>query len=187
MELFGYDLTTILVAGAAWLSISYLFWVFVARPMFKKWTKATIVNMLKDPDREVIAAINDLTAAMLPGIWNWFLTAEIKTGKVIENEDGTKTEETTTPYASLINSTATIFFKKLSGMKGGAMKGANALLGQIEGGDTAPLLSFLAPQKGEDPTMWMLKQKLAPIIGDIIEKKLNNLVSNTNASGAEGW
>lgn len=187
MEIFGYDLLTIAVAGAAWLSISYLFWVFVARPMFKKWTKSTIINMLKDPDGEVVSAINDLTNVMLPTIWNWFLTAEIKTGKIIENEDGTKTEETTTPYASLINSTATILFKKFSGMKGGAMKGANALLGQIEGGDGAPLLSFLAPQKGEDPTLWMLKQKLAPIIGDIIEKKLNSALGNITQGGAEGW
>lgn len=187
MELFGYDLLTIAAAGAAWLSVSYLFWVFVARPMFKKWTKSTIINMLKDPDGEVVSAINDLTNVMLPTIWNWFLTSEIKTGKIIENEDGIKTEETTTPYASLINSTATIFFKKLSGMKGGAMKGANALLGEIEGGNIAPLMSFLGPQKGEDPTLWAIKQKLAPMISDIIEKKLNSIVGNTNASGAEGW
>ena len=187
MEVFGYDVLTILLAGAAWLSISYLFWVFVARPMFKKWTKSTIINMLKDPDGEVIAAINDLTEVMLPGIWNWFLTSEIKTGKIIENEDGTKTEETTTPYASLINSTATIFFKKLSGMKGGAMKGANALLGQLEGGEGAPFLPFLAPQKGEDPTLWAIKQKLGPIIGQYVEEIIKSKLKNIGTGGAEGW
>lgn len=183
MELLGYDLTTILVAGAAWLSISYLFWVFVARPMFKKWTKSTIVNMLKDPDGEVVGAITDLTNVMLPSIWNWFLTAEIKTGKVIENDDGTKTEETTTPYASLINSTATIFFKKLSGAKGGVMKGMNAALGEVVGDEGAPFLSMLAPPKGVDPMMWRLQQLVSPLI----EQKIKSMLDNTNSSGGAGF
>lgn len=118
MELFGIDVIYIIATGIAWFLGSYLFWVFVARPMFKKWVKSTILLMVTEPDADTKLAIN----SMFTLGWNWFLTP-VETGKIIKqkDEEGNEIEvkEALSPYNQLIGESARIIFMKFKAQTGG--------------------------------------------------------------------
>ena len=89
---------------------SLLLWVLVGRKIITKYGADAWIARLKEPDDDMKAAIDSLVSGifnekMMVMAWNWFLTAQIPTGKKETLEDGTEREVTTTPYQSLIQAT----------------------------------------------------------------------------------
>jgi len=184
MQILGLDLLYIIAVGLAWIIGSVVMYIFVLRPLFKRWVKNTITSMLSDPDDEVVAAMGELVTRMVPMAWNWFLTAEIKTGKKVQTEDGTEVDEITTPYQSLLQATAKAIYSKFVSGKGGMMKGANALAEGLVSPEGAPFMAMLGPQKGESAAMFQLKQMILPYIDQIIKSKMKDIVSG---GASEKW
>jgi len=122
--------------------------------------------------------------------WNWFLTAQIPTGKNEIGEDGIEHPITTTPYQSLIDATSRAIFQKFKAMRGGLTTQGNAQLAESLGDGAAPFLASLAgPRKGQSTAEWVIEQALMKALepNGILGKKLNSLANNVSQGGAEGW
>lgn len=174
---------------------SLLLWVLVGRKIITKYGADAWIARLKDPDDDMKAAIDSLVSGifnekMMVMAWNWFLTAQIPTGKEETLEDGTTRPITTTPYRSLIDATTQAIFLKFKAMRGGLTTQGNAQLAESLGDGAAPFLASLAgPRKGQSTAEWVIEQALMKALepNGILGKKLNNLVANTNGGGAENW
>ena len=174
---------------------SLLLWVLVGRKIITKYGADAWIARLSDPDDDMKRALESLTSnilneKMMVLAWNWFLTAQIPTGKKETLEDGTEREVTTTPYQSLIQATTTAIFLKFKAMRGGLTTQGNAQLAESLGDGAAPFLASLAgPRKGQSTAEWVIEQALMKALepNGILGKKLNNLAGNISASGAEGW
>jgi len=181
MEVLGVDVLYIAGATLGWLTLSYLFWVLVARPMFKKWVKGTILLMVTEPDEDTKTAINSLFTLG----WNWFLTP-VKTGKTIKQTDdeGNSQEvpEVLSPYQQMIAESSRILFMKFKGMTGGSKTQLqNELSGLTEGN---PLGLSPAALKA------LLKGQIGPAVMEVGMPKLmeffNKKKDNINTGGT-GW
>jgi len=169
---------------------SLLLWVLVGRKIITKYGADAWIARLKEPDEEMTAAIDALVSRifnekMMAMAWNWFLTAQIPTGKVEVGEDGTEKPITTTPYQSLIEATSQAILLKFKSMRGGLTTQGNAEL--AEG---APFLAGLAgPRKGQSTAEWVLEQALMKALqpGGMLEQKLKALTGVNTVSGVEGW
>lgn len=174
---------------------SLLLWVLVGRKIITKYGADAWIARLKDPDDDMKAAIDSLVSGifnekMMVMAWNWFLTAEIPTGKNQIGEDGLEKPITTTPYQSLISATSTAILLKFKSMRGGLTTQGNAQLAESLGDGAAPFFASLAgPRKGQSTAEWVVEQALIKALepNGILSKKLNNLTNNTNGSGAESW
>jgi len=173
---------------------SLLMWVLIGRKIITKYGADAWIARLKEPDPEMQAAIDALVSQILneklmTSAWNWFLTAEIPTGKSETAEDGTTKPIMTTPYQNLIQATTTAIFLKLKAMRGGLQTQGNAALAGALGGEDAPLLASLGPRKGQSTAEWVVEQAamkaLAP--GGVLDRKIKALVGDVSSSGAEGW
>jgi len=181
MEILGFDVLYIVGATLGWLTLSYLFWVLVARPMFKKWVKSTIVMMISEPDADTKAAINGLFTLG----WNWFVTP-VNTGKTVKQTDdeGNSQEvpEVQSPYQQMIGESTRILFMKLKGMRGGdATKLAAELSGITDGN---PLGLSPAAMKA------LLKGQIGPAIMEVgLPKLMEHLNTKKDAinSGGAKW
>ena len=168
---------------------SLLLWVLVGRRIITKYGADAWIARLREPDEDMKAAIDSLVSGifnekMMVMAWNWFLTAEIPTGKTEEGEDGLQHPITTTPYQSLIDATSRAILLKFKSMRGGLTTQGTAQLGEMLAGDgAAPFLASLGPRKGQSTVEWVVEQAVAKYLG----KALNNSAVNTNANGAEGW
>lgn len=172
MELFEIDVIYIIATGIAWFIGSYLFWVFVARPMFKKWVKSTILLMVTEPDADTKLAIN----SMFTLGWNWFLTP-VETGRVIKqkDEEGNETEvkEAVSPYNQLISETARIIFYKFKAQTGGM----NAKLQADLSG-----LALESAGLGISPAAMkaIMKGNFGPAIAEVGFPKILEFINNIN-------
>ena len=184
----------LLMIGAGALG-SLLLWMLVGRSIITKYGADAWIARLKDPDPDMKAAIDSLVSGilnekMMVMAWNWLLTAQIPTGKNEIGEDGIEKPITTTPYASLIDATSRAILLKFKSMRGGLTTQGNAQLAESLGDGAAPFLASLAgPRKGQSTAEWVIEQALMKAMepNGILGKKLNNMLANTNASGAEGW
>jgi len=168
MQILGVDVLYIAGATVGWLTLSYLFWVLVARPMFKKWVKGTILLMVTEPDEDTKRAINSLFTLG----WNWFLTP-VNTGRTVKQTDdeGNSQEvpEVQSPYQQMIGESTRILFMKFKGMKGGdATKLAAELSGITDGN---PLGLSPAAMKA------LLKGQIGPAVMEVGMPKLMELLN----------
>lgn len=175
---------------------SLILWVLVGRKIITKYGADAWIARLKEPDDDMQKAIDSLVTRifnekMMVMAWNWFLTAEIPTGKTAEDENGIQKPITTTPYQSLIDATSRAIILKFKSMRGGLTTQGNAQLAESLGEGAAPFLASLAgPRKGQSTAEWVLEQAMMKALepNGILTKKLNTMLANTNASGAtEGW
>ena len=171
---------------------SLLLWVFVGRRIVAKYGADAWIARLKDPDEDMTAAIDALVSRvfdekMMAMAWNWFLTAQIATGKEETLDDGTTRPITTTPYQSLIAATTQAIFLKFKSMRGGLQTQGQAALADALGPDAAPLLGALGPRKGQSTAEWVIEQALMKALepNGILGKKLNSLAANVTSGGAE--
>ena len=170
---------------------SLLLWVLVGRRIITKYGADAWIARLSEPDEAMEKAIDSLVGRifdekMMSAAWNWFLTAQIPTGKKETLEDGTERPITTTPYQSLIGATTQAIFLKFKSMRGGLTTQGTAALE----GDAAPFLAGLAgPRKGQSTAEWVIEQALMKALepNGILGKKLNSLAANATSGGAEGW
>jgi len=158
----------IVIACVAFLITQTHLWL-TARKLLKKsdqsWARvdATINATLAELKKDLF---DDKTAVRL---WNWFLTAEIKTDKKIKDEDGNETGVfvTTTPYEQLVSNTATVFLRKARSAKGGVIAGAGAAIEAMGG--------MPVRQKNQSTVDYyteLLAARLAPVIDERITKIL---------------
>jgi hypothetical protein len=169
---------------------SLLLWVLVGRRIITKYGADAWIARLKDPDDDMKEAIDALMSGilnekMMVAAWNWFLTAQIPTGKTEVDEAGTEKPITTTPYQSLIDATSRAILLKFKSMRGGLTTQGNAEL--AEG---APFLASLGPRKGQSTAEWVLEQALMKALqpGGMLEQKLKGLTGvNSASNGVEGW
>ena len=174
---------------------SLLLWVLVGRKIITKYGADAWIARLKQPDDDMKAAIDSLVSGifiekMMVMAWNWFLTAEIPTGKTAEDENGIQKPITTTPYQSLIDATSRAILLKFKSMRGGLTTQGNAQLAESLGDGAAPFLASLAgPRKGQSTDEWVLEQAMMKALepNGILTKKINSLVGNITQGGAEGW
>ena len=180
------------VQGALMIALgglgSLLLWVLVGRKIITKHGADAWIARLTDPDDEMGAAIDTLVSRifnerLMTLAWNWFLTAQIPTGKVEEGEDGQKHPIMTTPCQSLIDATTKAILSKIRAMRGGlTTQGSAELL------EEAPLLGALGPRKGQSTAEWVVEQALVKALqpGGFLERKLKGLVDKSTLSG-DGW
>ena len=174
---------------------SLLLWVLVGRKIITKYGADAWISRLKQPDEDMKAAIDSLVSGifnekMMVMAWNWFLTAEIPTGKTAEDENGIEHPITTTPYQSLIDATSRAIILKFKSRRGGLTTQGNAQLVEQLGDGAAPFLASLAgPRKGQTTAEWVIEQALMKALepNGILGKKLNSLANNISQGGAEGW
>jgi len=172
---------------------SLLLWVLVGRSIITKYGADAWIARLSDPDEDMKKALESLTSnilneKMMVLAWNWFLTAQIPTGKNEIGEDGIEKPITTTPYQSLIQATSTAILLKFKSMRGGLTTQGNAQLAESLGDGAAPFLASLAgPRKGQSTAEWVIEQALMKALepNGILGKKLNSLANNVTSSGAE--
>ena len=157
----------IVVACVAFLITQAHLWL-TARKLLKKsdqsWARvdATINNTLAALKTDLF---DNKTAVRL---WNWFLTAEIKTDKKVKDEDGNETGVfvTTTPYEQLVSSSATVFLRKARSAKGGIVAGHDyregstiGVIPAVDGYAKAHGYSVnLTTGKEEEPSWWFEKR-----------------------------
>jgi hypothetical protein len=178
MEIMGVD---VLYGGAVvvgWLGLSYLFWVFVARPMFKRWIKSTILGMLTHPDKDVKLAID----TMFSFAWAWFLTPA-ETGRVIKTKDEegneTETKEALSPYQQIIAESARLIMGKINaGLGGTTTKMKNVLMQSAsESGTGVSTAAATAATRGN----------FGPILAEIIlPKVVDRLKKRDDTSSNQG-
>jgi len=167
--------------------------VLVGRKIITKYGADAWIARLKDPDPEMEAAINALVGGifnekMMVMAWNWFLTAQIPTGKTEQDDTGMEKPIMTTPYQSLIEATSRAILLKFKSMRGGLATQGNAALA-AELGEAAPFLASLGPRKGQSTAEWVLEQAMMKALqpGGFLEKKLKGLTGEVSSTGAEGW
>jgi len=167
---------------------SLLLWVLVGRKIITKHGADAWIARLTDPDDEMGAAIDALISRifdeeLMTLAWNWFLTAQIPTGKEEEGEDGQKHPIMTTPCQSIIDAISRAILLKVKSMRGGlTTQGSAELL------EEAPLLGALGPRKGQSTAEWVVEQALVKALqpGGFLERKLKGLVDKSTLSG-DGW
>jgi len=182
----------LLMIGAGALG-SLLLWVLVGRSIITKYGADAWIARLKDPDEDMQKALDALIGnvfneKMMVAAWNWFLTAQIPTGKTETDETGTERPISTTPYQSLIDATSRAILLKFKSMRGGLATQGNAALA-AELGDVAPMFAQLGPRKGQSTAEWVLEQAMIKALqpGGMIDKKLKVLTGEVSSTGAEGW
>jgi len=182
----------LLMIGAGALG-SLLLWVLVGRSIITKYGADAWIARLKEPDEEMQKAIDSLMGnifneKMMVSAWNWFLTAQIPTGKTEVDESGTERPQTTTPYQSLIDATSRAIILKFKSMRGGLTTQGNAAVA-AEMGDIAPMLASLGPRKGQSTAEWVLEQAMMKALqpGGMLDKKLKALTGEVSSNGAAGW
>ena len=168
---------------------SLLLWVLVGRRIITKYGADAWIARLKEPDDDMKLAIDALVGniyneKVMVQAWNWFLTAQIPSGKIEIGEDGVEKAITTTPYQSLIQATTTAIFLKFKAMRGGLATQGNAAL-EAEG---APFLASLGPRKGQTTAEWVLEQAMMKALqpGGFLEQKLKG-ITGVNTSGGAEW
>jgi len=174
---------------------SLLMWVLIGRRIITKYGADAWIARLSEPDEDMERAIDSLVSRifnekMMVSAWNWFLTAQIPTGKSEAGEDGVEKPITTTPYQSLIQATSTAILLKFKSMRGGlATQGNAALADALGGSEGAPFLASLGPRKGQSTAEWVLEQAMAKALspGGFLDKKLKSLVADGAAGGAGEW
>jgi len=172
---------------------SLLLWVLVGRSIITKYGADAWIARLKDPDPDMQKAIDALVGnvfneQVMIRAWNWFLTAQLPTGKTETDETGTERPITTTPYQNLIDATSRAILLKFKSMRGGLATQGNAALAS-ELGDAAPFLATLGPRKGQSTAEWVLEQAMMKALqpGGMLDKKLKALTGEVSSTGAEGW
>lgn len=182
------------VQGALMIALgglgSLLLWVLVGRKIITKHGADAWIARLTDPDDEMGAAIDALVSRIADKLmtlaWNWFLTAQIPTGKEAEGEDGQKHPIMTTPCQSLIDAFSRAILLKVKSMRGGLTTQGNAALADELG--VAPS-ALLGPRKGQSTAEWVVEQALVKALqpGGFLERKVKGLVGESSAGGAEKW
>jgi hypothetical protein len=172
---------------------SLLLWVLVGRRIITKYGADAWISRLKDPDADMKAAIDSLVSGifnekMMVMAWNWFLTAQIPTGKNEVTDTGEERPITTTPYQSLIDATSRAILLRFKSMRGGLATQGNAALA-AELGDIAPMIAQLGPRKGQSTAEWVLEQAMMKALqpGGMLDRKLKALNGEVSSTGAEGW
>lgn len=190
LEIFGFDVTSAIAVIVAWLVGTYLAYRFIFIPIVLPWIEKAVGNVIRriltEPTPDEVKAMEGMATIA----WNWFLTAQIPTGKEETLEDGTTRPITTTPYRSLIDATTQAIFLKFKAMRGGLTTQGNAQLAESLGDGAAPFLASLAgPRKGQSTAEWVIEQALMKALepNGILGKKLNSLANNVSQGGAEGW
>ena len=183
-----------LLDGALYVALgalgSLVLWVLVGRKMITKYGADAWIARLSDPDPAMERAIDALVARifnekMMIAAWNWFLTAEIPSGKTETLEDGSSQPIMTTPYRSLIDATGKAIYSKFASARGGLTTQGNAELAA-----EAPFLAQLGPRKGQSTGEWVVEQALGKALapGGFLDQKLKSLGANiTQQNGAGEW
>jgi hypothetical protein len=175
------DLLVGMIAGALG---SLVLWLTLGRALMLRYAGESVVRALTDPDERTQAAIKNILTIS----WNWFVTAEIETGKTLKevNEEGVErsVKEKVPPYIILARSITTHLKMSIMGKTSAANKQAEELQAAIGADLQDPNNPLGSMMRSALPTALLRAQKtgdyasvaqvvLMPMVQEWLKKRIN--------------
>jgi hypothetical protein len=130
-------------------------------------SKKALTDWLCSGDPEMQAAVATIISTAI--------VTNVKTGKIIKDEDGKEQEELLPLFKYIGRELSNSLIYKLKAARGGSVSAAGK--GAIEDLGSPDLLSSFGPRKGQKQMDWIIEQA-APRLMPIIEKKIAEMVES---------